>query len=132
MAKSAFTVLVVDDDPDVLDVASIVLSSEGYTVLQAADGTEALRIIQAHPEIDLLFTDIVMPGNVDGFELAHRARQMRPSLRVLYTSGYIKNPPWGQKGIGYGPLLPKPWRQAQLRQSVSDLLGGAGPAPPRC
>jgi len=133
MAKSVRTVLVVDDDVDVLALATMILEEEGFTVLAAADGTEALQILQAHPEIDLLFTDIVMPGDVNGFELAHQAKQLRPSLCVLYASGYIKNPSWGQKGIGHGPLLSKPWRREQLRQSILNLLaGGPGPASAPC
>jgi CheY-like chemotaxis protein len=133
MAKSAPVVLVVDDDPDVLLIASTILSDAGYTVLEAAEGAEALSILQAHPEIDLLFTDVVMPGDVDGFELAHRAKQSRPDLRVVYTSGYIKNLPWGEKGIGYGPLLAKPWRQNELLHHIRGAFDGGGSAEPaRC
>ena len=130
MSNSAPTVLVVDDDPEVLAVAATVLGLEGYTVLQAPSGAEGLKLLQTNPGIDILFTDIVMPGDIDGFELAHRAKQLRPALRVLYTSGYIKEPPWGRHGVGHGPLLPKPWRRDQLRRTIQDLLGdGYRPAP---
>ena len=115
-------VLVVDDDPDVLFMASTALSIEGFTVVEASNGADAIGILRERPEIDVLFTDIVMPGEVDGFELAHLAKQLRPELRVLYTSGYIRDIPWGQKGVGYGPLLPKPWRQDQLSQIVHALV----------
>ena len=89
MAKASPTVLIVDDDLDVLAMATMVLSTEGYTILEAGDGIEALKVLQEHPETDLLFTDIVMPGSIDGFELAHRAKQLRPSLRIseLLTRG---------------------------------------------
>lgn len=120
-------VLIVDDDPDVLLVASTLLGGQGYTVLEASTGEEAVEVMRGHPEIAVLFTDILMPGEVDGFELAHRAKQLRPALRVIYTSGYIEQIPWGEKGIGYGPLLPKPWRRAQLVELVRSMVdAGAG------
>src|ERR1051325_2918124 len=119
-------VLVVDDDPDVLLVAATLLGDQGYTVLEASSGAEAMQVMRANSEIAVLFTDILMPGEVDGFELAHQAKQLRPALRVIYTSGYIEQIPWGEKGIGYaGPLLPKPWRKEQLLDVVRSMLDGA-------
>lgn len=126
MANSAPIVLAVDDDPDVLMIASTVLSEQGFTVLEAVNGAEALKVIEARPDIDLLFTDIVMPGDIDGFELAHQAKQLRPALRVVYTSGYMKKVPWGDHGVGHGPLLQKPWRQGQLIQTILTSLQGGG------
>ena len=117
--------LVVDDDPDVLLVAATLLGDQGYTVLEASSGAEAMQVMRANSEIAVLFTDILMPGEVDGFELAHQAKQLRPALRVIYTSGYIEQIPWGEKGIGYGPLLPKPWRKEQLLDVVRSMLDGA-------
>jgi len=129
MANPDATVLVVDDDPDVLMVASTALANQGYKVLEANSGADALRLLHEQPGVSLLFTDIVMPGEIDGFELAHQAKQFLPSLRVVYTSGFLKDIPWGGKGIGYGPLLQKPWRQAQLIAAVeAQLRGGAGSA----
>jgi len=124
MLAPAPVVLVVDDDPDVLLVASTLLSAQGYTVLEASSGEEAMRVMRAHPEVAILFTDIVMPGEVDGFELAHQAKQLRPSLLVIYTSGYIEQIPWGEKGVGYGPLLSKPWRREQLLELVRSVVEG--------
>ena len=118
-------VLVVDDDPDVLLVAATLLGDQGYTVLEASSGAEAMQVMRANSEIAVLFTDILMPGEVDGFELAHQAKQLRPALRVIYTSGYIEQIPWGEKSIGYGPLLPKPWRKEQLLDVVRSMLDGA-------
>ena len=106
------TVLVVDDDPEVLEVAVTACEEIGLNVLRAEDG----------PEVELLLTDIMMP-NMTGWELAHAAKQKYPYLKVIYTSGYIKSYPIGQHGMGYGPLLPKPWRGNQLRQHVRAVLG---------
>jgi CheY-like chemotaxis protein len=119
-------VLVVEDEPDVRELAMTILEMQGYAVLQATDGAEAITMLESRSDISILFTDIVMPGSLDGFELAHEAKQLRPDLRVIYTSGYIKEIPWGQKGVGYGPLLPKPWRKDQLVSTVESMLGGSG------
>jgi CheY-like chemotaxis protein len=119
-------VLVVEDEPDVRELATTILEMQGYAVLQATDGAEAITMLESRSDISILFTDIVMPGSLDGFELAHEAKQLRPDLRVIYTSGYIKEIPWGQKGVGYGPLLPKPWRKDQLVSTVESMLGGSG------
>src|SRR5690348_13293238 len=82
LAKAeAPVVLVVDDEPDVLELASMILSLQGYTVVEAANGAEALETLREQPKIEVLFTDIVMPGGLDGFELAHQAKQLRPDLR---------------------------------------------------
>ncbi|HEX9465610.1 MAG TPA: response regulator [Alphaproteobacteria bacterium] len=117
MAQSSLKILVVDDDPDVLAMAALQLGQIGYTVLQATDGVEALRLLHAHPDIGLLFTDIVMPGHVDGFDLADRARRLRPGLKVLYTSAYLKD-----DSVWYGNLLPKPWGPRELNDAIRAAL----------
>jgi CheY-like chemotaxis protein len=116
------TILVVDDDPQVLEVAATACAEIGLTVLRADDGPGALEILRENPEVELLLTDISMP-NMTGWELAHAAKQKYPDLKVIYTSGYIKTYPIGQHGMGYGPLLPKPWRGNQLREQVRAVLG---------
>jgi CheY-like chemotaxis protein len=116
MDAACKTVLVVDDDPLVLDYATNVLQDCGYTVLAASDGAAALILLRDHALIDLLFTDVVMPG-LDGVELARRARQQRPGLKVLFTSGYAADV------IPAGRLLKKPYRPQQLTGEVSEMLG---------
>jgi CheY-like chemotaxis protein len=116
------TVLVVDDDPQVLEVAATVFEDIGLTVLRADGGAKALEILSENPDVELLFTDIAMP-DMTGWELAHAAKQTRPDLKIIYTSGYIKQLPFGEHGLGYGPLLAKPWRHEQLRQRVTEVLG---------
>jgi CheY-like chemotaxis protein len=117
MPESRRTILVVDDDEDVLEMATAYLEQQGYRVLHASNGTDGLRILQGDATIDLLFTDIVMPGGMDGFELAHQAKQVRPQLRVLYTSGFFKEMPRKDVHVE-GDLLPKPWRLAHLEEAV--------------
>ena len=115
-------VLAVDDDPYVLPVAVTVLTDIGYSVLEASSAAEALEVLREHPEISLLFTDIVMPGGMDGFELAHEAKQLRPELKVVYTSGYTRSIQQAADSVRYGPLIQKPWRQRELAQLFSGLL----------
>jgi len=120
-------VLVVDDDPDLRALAKEYLVDCGYRVLDAEHGEGALVLLRREPGINLLLTDIVMPGHMDGFELAHQAKQIRPNLRILYTSGRVPDVPlpWGEKGIGYGHFLPKPWRLNELGGEVERALNQA-------
>jgi CheY-like chemotaxis protein len=115
-------ILVVDDDEEVLEVAVTVLANCGHAVIPARSAVEALRILDEDAAIDLLFTDIMMPGGVNGFELARRARAIRPDLRVLYATGYAKLPEAGA-GETFGPVLEKPYRDSELAEAVDRRLG---------
>lgn len=121
-------VLVVDDDPEVLAVASAAIREEGHVVLRAASAREALALLDAHADIALLFTDIVMPGSMDGFDLAEQAKLRRPGLQVIYTSGYLRD-----EGVWNGSLLRKPWTKDDLKSALAEILPGADPkrAPPK-
>ncbi len=121
MSPGQRTILVVDDDEDVLNLARASLEDQGYNVLHAPNAAEGLRILKG-AKVDLLFTDIVMPGEMDGFELAEQARQACPGLRVLYTSGFLKELPRRGKPAE-GAMLPKPWRLAHLDEAVKRAFG---------
>jgi CheY-like chemotaxis protein len=116
------TILVVDDDEDVLDVAANVLEAMDYQVVSARSGSEALSIIRSDGVLDLMLTDIVMPGGIDGWELATQAKSIRPELKIIYTSGYSTRTPPHDKGPGLGPLLPKPWKASQLHAILRSIL----------
>lgn len=116
------TVLAVDDEPDVRKVAVEVLRLAGYRVIEAASPTQALEELAREPEIELLFTDIVMP-EMSGFELSRRAKKLRPGLRVLYTSGYVRDAPDGAWRAGNERLLRKPWRARELKDEVRGAIG---------
>ena len=109
------TILVVDDDPAVLEYASCVLEECGYVVLAARDGASALVLLGGTDRIDLLFTDLVMPG-FDGIELARRAGEEIPGLKVLFTSGHSTDPASGRR------LLKKPYRPQQLAGAIAAVL----------
>jgi CheY-like chemotaxis protein len=117
------SVLTVEDDPDIRELAVTMLAELGYKVTAASDGIAALRIIEQDPTIDLLFTDIVMPGGLDGFALAREALQARPDMKVLFTSGYSASALTGARPAG-GRLIRKPYRHADLAREISAILAG--------
>ncbi len=84
-------ILMVDDDENILEVVEETLRDMGFDVIAARRGAEALQILQQHDDIDLLFTDVAMPGSLSGIELAHRAREAHPHLMILLASGYASN-----------------------------------------
>src|SRR3954463_143296 len=106
------TILVVEDDRDVREVALTVLEGAGYQVVEAASGDDAYRMLLGDPEmtIDLLFTDVVMPGRLDGIDLANAARALRPRLRVLYATGFANLVRANRDADLQGPVLRKPYR----------------------
>lgn len=116
-------ILVVEDDPFVRGHAISSLEGLGYRVLVAADGREALHVLQGGAQPQLLFTDIVMPGGVNGWELAARARQILPGLKVLFTSGYPQETLTSRGQLTPdAPMLSKPYRIADLARSVRAAL----------
>jgi CheY-like chemotaxis protein len=124
------TILLVEDHTDVRVMAEGILAEFGYRVIPARSGSEALDILMGPDAIDLLFTDVVMPGGISGLELAAEAARLRPDLAVLATSGHV-----GEQGEAGGlplALLPKPYSRADLARAVRRALderpGAAEPA----
>lgn len=122
MARHA-TVLIVEDEDDVRDVAIGYVRALSYAVLAARNGDEALAILKSGAQIDLLLTDIVMPGRLDGFALARAAVGLRPNLKVLHVTGYAEHRAARQHGLENGAVIAKPYRQDQLRVRFAALLG---------
>ena len=113
-------VLVVEDDGDLRELVVTVLSDLGYSVLEAGNADEALETLVSRNDIDLLFTDIVMPGR-NGFELAREAVHRRPGLKLLYTTGFAREV--GPADVK-APVLKKPYRLSQMATYVARALGG--------
>ncbi len=116
-------VLVVEDDTQVRKFAVNALRGLGYKPLSAGDGVTALQILKTEPNITVLFTDIVMPGGLNGIELVTEARRHDPSLRVLFTSGYTEQSLSGDGSLQEGmDILPKPYRKNDLGKKLHLLL----------
>jgi signal transduction histidine kinase/ActR/RegA family two-component response regulator len=116
------TVLVVEDDEEVARFTSEVLREAGHRVLAARDGTGALRLLERNPEVALLFTDMVLPGGMNGPELAREAQKRRPALRVVYATGYSRNAVLQDRLEPDMPLLTKPFTYEALASMVQQVL----------
>jgi signal transduction histidine kinase len=125
-AKPHETILLVEDNEGVRQYAKEVLENLGYLVLEAADAEQALRLVAKKPLINLLFTDVVLPGPLTGRDLATRLRQRYPDLPALYTTGYTRNAIVHQGRLDPGVhLLNKPYSQQELAHKVRELLDRA-------
>jgi CheY-like chemotaxis protein len=129
-SASGETILVVEDDPDVRANTTGMLRELRYTVLEAPLGSAALHLIEAHPEIDLMFTDVGLPGGMNGRQLADAAHRLRPDLKVLFTTGYARNAIVHGGRLDPGvQLLPKPFTYAALASKLAELLGARSSQP---
>ena len=115
--------LIVDDEANLVDIAKESLEAQGYRTLTAHNGEQALRHLAENTDIDLLFSDVVMPGSINGFELAEQARDMYPYIKILLTSGY-SGKVVADDGEFKDKLLSKPYTLAELSQRIRSLLDG--------
>jgi PAS domain S-box-containing protein len=116
-------ILAVDDNPDVRRAAVIQLQVLGYEVMEADGAAAALKVLESEQKIDLLFTDVVMPGGINGKELANKARAMRPQIKVLFTSGFPGKLAGSATELGAEDiLLSKPYRRDDLARAVEQVL----------
>jgi PAS domain S-box-containing protein len=127
----AETVLVVEDDPDVRDYTVEMVTDLGYSVLSAGDGASALRLLDSYHRVNLLFTDVGLPGGMNGRQLAEQALRREPRLKVLYTTGYARNAIVHQGRLDSGvDVLFKPFTYsdlaAKIRQVLDDRPGSDG------
>jgi DNA-binding NtrC family response regulator len=116
-------ILLVDDDQALLGALSEFLQGEGYLVQPAISGDVALVLLQQRVPFRLLITDIVLPGLVDGFALARRAREFCPGIPIIYTTGYLPVAHVRSPGAPFGEMLVKPYRIETLLTAVSSALG---------
>lgn len=118
--RTAATVLVVEDDPDVRSVTIARVGEFGHHVIAAGNAQAALDILGRDERVDLLFTDIAMPGGMNGLELARRALQLRPEIRILFVSGYASAT--HHEGSAPGEFLQKPYRREDLGRALNRAL----------
>ena len=118
-------ILLVEDDAQVLAMATESLEELRYRVIVARNAAEALEHLTGVERIDILFSDVVMPGGMNGSQLAVEAQRLRPGIKVLLTSGYVADLDEGQMiGRGELPVLNKPYRRDELARSLRLVLGG--------
>jgi CheY-like chemotaxis protein len=115
-------ILLVDDERDILEIGVMALREAGYAVQPAANGDIALVLLEQGVPFRLLITDVVMPGLLDGFALARRAREFDPSLPIIYTTGFARVASLRSPGAPHGDTLQKPWRPSELLKLVAAVL----------
>jgi CheY-like chemotaxis protein len=119
------TILVVEDDDDVRTYSVEILRELGYRVIEAHDGASALRLLERQAHVDLLFTDVVLPGGATGADVARDAHALRPELKVLFTTGYARDAIVHHGRLDPGvELITKPFTYADLAVKVRDVLDG--------
>src|SRR5262249_20069264 len=122
-SASAQIVLVVEDEDDVRAYTTGILRELGYRVVEASNGAGAVQILKSNPDIELLFTDVGLPGGMNGRQPADAARLLRPGLKVLFTTGYARNAIVHDGRLDPGVvLITKPFTYAALASKLSDIL----------
>ena len=121
------TILLVEDDDSVRDTTFNLLSELGYTVIQAPDAEEALAKVKEGHHIDLVFTDVVMPGAMNGHDLALQVANLRPEILVLFTSGFVQDTVFQNGRLLNGvQLISKPYTQVELANKLREVIGREG------
>jgi PAS domain S-box-containing protein len=130
LTRSGETVLVVEDEENVRNFSAEVLADAGYHVLTAENATQAIEILGGFPKIDMLFTDVILTGNMNGRALADQVLRLRPGIAVLFTTGYTRNAIIHHGRLDDGiDFLGKPFTAAALTQTVRRILDRAKTAP---
>lgn len=115
-------VLLVDDERDILDIGVAILEEAGYRVARAPNADIALLLIQQGVPFDVLITDVVLPGFLDGFGLAQKARELLPHIAVIYFTGFAGVARVRSQGAIYGEVLRKPWGSDDLERAIRVAL----------
>lgn len=118
---AANTILVVDDNPDVLELAEVTLGVSGFPVIAADSGERAIELLAANPSVALVFSDVIMPGGMSGIELARLVREKYPELPVLLTTGYTEELTDDGASRGFD-ILAKPYTHAELIRRINQAL----------
>jgi PAS domain S-box-containing protein len=126
-AEQGETVLVVDDEPTVRMLVTEVLEDLGYAAIEAADGASGLKVLQSDVRIDMLITDVGLPGGMNGRQMADAGRLHRPDLKVLFITGYAENAALNHGHLGPGmQVMTKPFALEALATRIRGIIGGDG------
>src|SRR5206468_552890 len=129
-ARVGSTVLVVDDEVDLLEIVHAYLAELGYTTLTAKSGAEALEVLARQGPVHLLVTDIIMPGGLNGVDLAQMVLELSPQTRVIYSSGFTADALAERSmRLNGGQLLRKPFQRAEFCAAVRNVMGAANREP---
>jgi CheY-like chemotaxis protein len=116
-------VLVIDDEPTIRMLIAEVLAEAGYAVIEAPDGPAGLRVLESNAGIDLLITDVGLPGGMNGRQVADAARVSRPGLKVLFITGYAENAVIGRSRLEKGMfVLTKPFQMEVLASRIREII----------
>jgi len=124
------TILIVDDEASLVHIAASILGRLGYKIISASNGAEAIKQLERNPGIALLFTDVIMPGGIDGFQLSLKAKEINPGIKILISSGYTQmrekviSPQNAEIQKLSENLLQKPYGKSKLAVTVRQLLDG--------
>lgn len=123
------TILVVEDDPEVRIATAVLLDMLGYKTLEAGTVQEGVDLFTANTNIDMILSDVILPGGENGADLARRARALRPDIKILFMSGYTEDVITHNGRLDAGVmLLHKPFTRIQLAEKVRAVIDGLGPA----
>jgi CheY-like chemotaxis protein len=122
IAAAETQILVADDDEAILELILTILRDEGYRVTSAINGDVALVILQQGLPFQLLITDIAMPGLLDGYALARKARELRPEMQIIYMTGFASMASVRSRGAPYGQTIVKPWTTQVLLAAVASVI----------
>jgi DNA-binding NtrC family response regulator len=126
-------ILFADDDPAFLDLGTTLLRRANYEVAAAANGDIALHLLEEKASFWLLIADVVLPGSVDGFGLARRAKELRPTIQIIYVTGFPVVANIRSRGAPWGKTLFKPFERDELVKTVESIFppyGGSTTLPP--
>lgn len=122
--QSEFTVLVVEDEPLVRMLGVDILEEAGFSVVEAGNAAEALETLEGDNDVRVLFTDVNMPGELDGLELARVVHERWPEIRVLIASGQVR--PCSDEIPGCGRFLPKPYKAGAVIREIREMTRSTG------
>ena len=123
-AAYSTVILLVEDNPEMREFMSRALHLLGYAIIEACDGLSALAALEKRDDVGLLLTDVMLPGGLNGAELARHARELRPELKVLFVSGYADSAIDGAEMRRLGAtMLAKPFRVRELKERLEQVVG---------
>ncbi len=122
-AQGTERILVVEDDPDVRKIPVAILRGQGYEIVEAGTGDEAIGFLNSGLVFDLLFTDIVLPGGMNGVDISNEAKRIQPGIKALFATGYAENAVFVQGKLDHGMnMVKKPYRRTELLEKVRETL----------